>query len=209
VIIWVLTQGVFQHPKFFPGLNQASSMAEIQRHLHNHPEEGMPPSCPEPCEEECHDAVEGEPCFGSVTWVMEDGIKTDSSLFPGLSEASTFAEVQLSIHRNPNATVYCPEPCNVCHTAVDGERCYSAVVWVMEEGIAKHPESFRGLTRFSSFQEVQDHLHRNKSEAASKCVKPCAVAQEGMPNAPGRQSRPRSHLLYLCQNRCHCSLQLL
>jgi len=186
VIIWVLTQGVFQHPKWFRGLNQASSMVDVQRHLHNNPEKGMPPSCPEPCEEKCHDAVEGEPCFGSVTWAMEEGIKNHSEWFSGLSVASTFPEVQLNIHSNLNATVHCPKPCNACHTAVDGERCYSAVVWVMEEGIEKHPESFRGLNRFSSFQEVQDHLHRNKSEAKSHCVKPCPVAQEGESNAPSR-----------------------
>jgi len=180
-ILWVLNEGVFKHPKWFLGLNQASSMEAVQRHLHKNPEKGMPPSCPEPCEEKCRDAFEGEPCFDAVTWAMDVGISNHSEWFPGLNKASKFAEVQMHFHSNPNATVYCPKPCNVCHTAIEGEKCYSAVKWVLSEGIVKHPESYKGLTRLSSFQEVQDHLHRNKSESKSKCVKPCPVAQEGAP----------------------------
>lgn len=180
VILWVLTKGVFKHPKWFLGLNQASSMEAVQRHLHNNPEKGMPPTCSEPCEETCRDALEGEPCYDSVTWAMEEGIADHPDWFSGLTNVSKFKEVQMNLHSNPFATVYCPKPCNVCHTAVKGEKCYSAVVWVMEEGIVKHPESYKGLSRLSSFQEVQDHLHRNKSEKKSMCVKPCPVAQEGV-----------------------------
>jgi len=180
VILWVLTEGVFKHPKWFLGLNQASSMEAVQRHLHNNPEKDMPPNCPEPCEETCRDAYEGEPCYDSVTWALDEGISNHSEWFFGLKPDSKFAEVQMHFHSNPNATVYCPKPCNVCHTAVEGEKCYSAVLWVMEEGIATVPESYKALTRMSSFQEVQDHLHRNKSEHKAKCVKPCPVAQEGV-----------------------------
>jgi len=180
VILWVLTEGVFKHPKWFLGLNQASSMEAVQRHLHTNPEKGMPTTCREPCEETCRDAFEGEPCYDSVTWAMDEGISNHSDWFLGLVPDSKFAEVQMHFHSNPNATVYCPKPCNVCHTAVEGEDCYNAVAWVMEDGMVKHPESYKGLTRMSSFQEVQDHLHRNKSERKAKCVKPCPVAQEGV-----------------------------
>jgi len=50
-------------------------------------------------------------------------------------------------------------------------------MWVLSDGIRKQPESYKGLTKFASFQEVQEHLHQNKSEAESKCGKPCPVAQ--------------------------------
>lgn len=51
------------------------------------------------------------------------------------------------------------------------------MMWVLSDGIRKQPESYKGLTKFASFQEVQEHLHQNKSEKESKCGKPCAVAQ--------------------------------
>jgi hypothetical protein len=193
-ILWVLTEGVFKHPKWFLGLNQASSMEAVQRHLHKNPEQGMPPTCPEPCEETCRDAFEGEPCYDAVNWAMDEGISNHSEWFFGLKPDSKFAEVQMHFHSNPNATVYCPKPCNVCHTAVEGEKCYTAVVWVMEEGIEASPESYRGLSRMSSFQEVQDHLHRNKSEHKAKCVKPCPVAQEEPTRSPLRLlAKPMYH----------------
>lgn len=179
-ILWVLKEGVFAHPKWFQGLNQGSSMQEVQLHLHKSPPRGMPVKCPKPCEEDCGETFPGEPCHGGVTWVMEEGIVNHSSWFVGLTPESSFAEVQLNIHNNPNATVFCPKPCNVCHTAIEGERCYSAVMWVLSDGIKKLPDSYPGLTEFSSFEEVQDHLHKNKSENASRCVKPCPVAQESV-----------------------------
>jgi hypothetical protein len=177
-ILWVLKEGVFAHPKWFQGLNQASSMEEVQLHLHKSPPKGMPVKCPTPCEEECRTTKEGEPCYNGVSWAMEEGIANHSAWFVGLNEKSSFEEVQMNIHNNPNATVHCPKPCNVCHTAVEGERCYSAVMWVLSDGIKKFPGSYPGLTELSSFQAVQFHLYQNKSESKSRCVEPCPVAVE-------------------------------
>merc|ERR1712187_679008 len=89
---------------------------------------------------------------------MEEGIRNHSDWFVGLNTDSSFEEVQLNIHNNPNATVYCPRPCDACHTAIEGERCYSAVMWVLSDGIRKQPESYKGLTKFASFQcDIVNH----------------------------------------------------
>jgi len=75
-IIWVLNDGVFKHPKWFQGLNQASSMKEVQAHLHKERRQhGMPVKCPMPCEEKCETAQKGDPCHHAVTWAMEEGIR--------------------------------------------------------------------------------------------------------------------------------------
>ena len=46
--------------------------------------------------------------------------------------------------------------------------------------------AFGGCLCAASSLAMQDHLHRNKSESKSKCVKPCPVAQEGVDDAPAR-----------------------
>jgi hypothetical protein len=43
----------------------------------------------------------------------------------------------------------------------------------MKVGVRKSPESYKGITMYSSFEEVQRHLAHNKSEADSACVEPC------------------------------------
>jgi hypothetical protein len=181
-ILWVLKEGIFSHPKWYLGLNTASTLEEVQEHVHKYPGDSGA-SCPKPCKDvSCRDAFKGEPCFGAVKWALEKGIANHPDWFKGVSVDSTFAEVQMNLYLNPNATVACPRPCSYCHTAVPGERCHSAVVWVMEEGIVKRPGNYRGLRRYSSFQEVQHHLWKNSSEKSARCQKPCAVAEPDGPS---------------------------
>eukprot|EP00404_Azadinium_spinosum_P048347 CAMPEP_0180805146 /NCGR_PEP_ID=MMETSP1038_2-20121128/61853_1 /TAXON_ID=632150 /ORGANISM="Azadinium spinosum, Strain 3D9" /LENGTH=57 /DNA_ID=CAMNT_0022845665 /DNA_START=54 /DNA_END=223 /DNA_ORIENTATION=+ len=42
-----------------------------------------------------------------------------------------------------------------CHTAVEGEACYSDVMYAKTEYILKHPEWYIGLTESSCFEEFQ------------------------------------------------------
>jgi hypothetical protein len=86
-----------------------------------------------------------------------------------LTRNSTFEEFQELVSKDPDTQCHLPCP---CHTAEQGEHCYDAVEWARTKGIPKHPEWFPNLTRNSSFEEVQNHMHKfdNKSTCPSPCV---------------------------------------
>lgn len=181
-VMWVKTTGLRDHPEWFKTLNHASTFEDIQTHIHNDPKAKTP--CPKPCpapakpiepvhSTSCHTAVKGEPCFRSVAWIMSKGISTHPQWFKGLSENSTFEEVQLSIHKDPKAVHPCPKPCEAkCHTSIKGDPCHAAVKWVLQKGLTKHPTWFKGLDNSSTFEAVQAHLHKDLRVSVS-CAKPC------------------------------------
>jgi hypothetical protein len=178
-VLYVATDGVITRPMVFHGLNIGSSLHDIQAFLHENPDAKPGADCSKPCEDSCHDAIEGEPCYTNIMWAMSDGInsKNASVWFPGLNNKSSFAEFQSSISNDWDATVHCPTPCTkFCRTASPGEKCFEAVDWVMKIGLRKRPDSYAGLSVYSSFEEVQKHLYKNKSEAAALCPEPCAPA---------------------------------
>jgi len=175
-VIYVATDGIIQRPRLFRGINMATSLHAIQVFLAENP--GVVPgaSCGRPCDDKCHDAVEGEPCHTNVEWAMTDGINNPngSLWFPSLTKESSFAEFQASISMDGDATVDCPMPCSkFCRTADEGEKCFEAVDWVMKVGMRRSPESYPGISVYSSFEEVQRHLAKNRSEAGAQCVEPC------------------------------------
>ncbi|CAK0909442.1 unnamed protein product [Prorocentrum cordatum] len=69
-----------------------------------------------------------------------------------------------------------------CHTSVEGDECFDKVMWAMRTGIQQHPEYYLPLTRNSSFEDFQQHLH-GTARLSGVCPKPCAAA------APKSQQR--------------------
>jgi len=60
-----------------------------------------------------------------------------------------------------------------CHTAVEGEQCYTAVIWAKEHGINLHPDWYEGLHPSSPFEAFQAHLHELNYD---NCPAPCERA---------------------------------
>merc|ERR1712066_429778 len=65
-------------------------------------------------------------------------------------------------------------PSEECGTALPGEACYGHVEWAMQDGITLHPEWYPDLTRNSTFEEFQAHLH---SINYGCCPEPCPSPQ--------------------------------
>merc|ERR1712060_240399 len=128
-------------------LTSSSSFEDFQAHLHsiNHG------NCPQPCNATslptaapvCHTAMEGEDCYGAVTWAMDTGITSNPEWYADLTSSSSFEDFQAHLYSINHGN--CPQPCNatsfplptgapVCRTAVEGEDCYGAVTWAMDTG---------------------------------------------------------------------------
>jgi len=60
-----------------------------------------------------------------------------------------------------------------CQTAVPGDKCYAEVKWAMHQGLRLHPDWYDGLSRWSSFQEIQSYLSKQGSH---DCPRPCPIA---------------------------------
>lgn len=73
------------------------------------------------------------------------------------------------VSKDPNSECHLPCP---CHTAKPGEHCYDVIEWARTKGIPQHPEWFPTLNNQSSFEEVQNHMHKfdDKSNCPSLCV---------------------------------------
>jgi len=164
---------------------------------------GLPPTKQILCESqqgkaECKDAEAGEPCFNDVLYAMKtlkEGLHLE--WYPGLQAMAAFPEVQAYLHNQKSESLEarCPNPCNKtvvkrlehldlrgCHTAnVDTDKeCYKAVLWVISDGIKKHPDWYPNVTAADTFESVQDRL---AGDPKGKCHKmhpcPCATARHG------------------------------
>merc|ERR1719356_1401543 len=101
---WVADIGIFENPEWYPELTPDSPIEDFQAHLHsiNHG------NCPEPCNATsvtpppatpvCHTAIEGEDCYGTVTWAMETGIFSNPDWYPNLTSSSSFEDFQARLH---------------------------------------------------------------------------------------------------------------
>lgn len=78
-------------------------------------------------EDQCHTAVEGEPCYESVQWAMFVGFKEHPEWYGNLTARSSVEEFQKVVHRmDPQV---CPAPCKATRpvqepgSAYDGPKC--------------------------------------------------------------------------------------
>jgi len=137
----------------------------------------------------CHDAVVGDVCYNDTVWAKEYAIFTRPEWYPGLTNASSFADFQAHMHHC--FWDRCPMPCtsttmhscqlvgrfwdgSQCEDAVPGGACHTEVTWAMDHGIYDHPEWYPSLTEHSSFQEFQARLFRGRQAGEStNCKEPC------------------------------------
>merc|ERR1719220_928479 len=107
--------GITSNPEWYPDLTSSSSFEDFQAHLHsiNHGH------CPQPCNTTslplppaapaCHTAVEGDDCYGAVTWAMDIGITSNPEWYPDLTSSSSFEDFQARLHSISHGN--CPVPC--------------------------------------------------------------------------------------------------
>eukprot|EP00931_Biecheleriopsis_adriatica_P056795 TRINITY_DN33680_c0_g1_i1.p1 TRINITY_DN33680_c0_g1~~TRINITY_DN33680_c0_g1_i1.p1 ORF type:complete len:526 (+),score=92.74 TRINITY_DN33680_c0_g1_i1:61-1578(+) len=185
-IQWAKTQGLRDHPEWYPGLTAASSDADFQLQVHA----ASPKKCPTPCKPapaatsnataDCHDSRQGDPCFNEIQWAKTRGLHEHPEWYPGLTAASSDADFQALVHAaSPEK---CPMPCKPdpaassdCHDARPGEACFQDVQWAKAHGVEEHPDWYPGLTAASSEREFQAHLH---ADNATKCPLPCEAPTE-------------------------------
>jgi len=172
---------IHQHPEWYPGLTNFSSNEEFQALLHggkSTDKAAEEKKCPKPCNRDavekvrirarCRTAKRHDPCWESVVWGATKGIYLHPEWYKGLTPQSSFEDFQRRLHKGPKSR--CPhQPCP-CHTAVKGDACWRSVHWVRSTGLRVHPQAFEGLTNASSFQDVQAHLHLQRT---TPCLRPC------------------------------------
>lgn len=186
---WALNGGLQKHPFWYMGLSEDATFSEVQEYLHKKQ------SCPRPCHElpgshgtgskhpiqtlagrasssqhkddTCRTVSSSEMCYTNVLYGMRRGLSEHPEWFPGLDETSSFEDFQAVLHRNPD--LKCPKPC-ACKTAKYEDSCYKQVKWVLNEGLQKHPEWYPDVTKNSSWEVVQAHIHKDDK---TKCGKPC------------------------------------
>jgi len=167
-------------PEWYDGLTKDSDPDEFQALLHKAKKDTEGKQCPLPCNKtavkhmaekvlgDCHTAVEGEPCYEDVIGVHRS-LKKHPDDYPGLTEKSTFEEVQIHLSSLKDST--CDhKPC-ICKTAVEGDKCSKSIDWVLSHGIKLHPSKYEGLSEDSDRRDVQNHLHLDHH---NHCLLPCA-----------------------------------
>jgi len=167
-VTWAMEHGVTLHPENYGNLSAGATFEEFQRLFHLEGIEGCPWPCPG-----CHTTLPNEKCHAGVVWAMEHGfdMNPENPVYSGLDAHSSFVDFQAALNRHKIDR--CPEPCGVCHTSVEGERCYEGVMWARNSGIRIYPEWYPDLTTNSSFEAFQAHLHDG---GFNECPEPCPSA---------------------------------
>jgi len=188
--MWAKEHGVVEHPAWYPGLSNESSLAEFQAHLHfcfwNR--------CPLPCTRTmqqtcgipnrvwssagCKDAVSGDRCYSEVIWANEHGIYLYPEWYPDMTEQSSFRQFQAWLVYGQEAGLAwhdCQKPC--CHDTRPGELCHDDVSWAQKFGI--NVPGYKDvyppvLTNTSNIAEFQAYLHRCYP---GRCPEPCASTE--------------------------------
>jgi len=130
----------------------------------------------------CRTVVAGDPCYEKVTWAMQKGVAKHPDWYLPLTPNSSFEDFQRHLHSTARLSDVCPEPCPAgmgadgCHTSVQGDACYEKVLWAMKTGVEKHPDWYRNLSKDSSFEDFQLHLH-SSARLSSVCPKPCSAPE--------------------------------
>jgi len=216
-VIWAMQKGVVERPGWYPDLTMDSSFEDFQRFLHG--EARLSHICPEPCAakalpapQECHTAVEGDTCYKMVAWAMQTGIAENPDWFAPLTKDSSFEDCQRYTAQLSDA---CQEPCAAqaskarlpvpapapeeCRTSIEGDACYQKVVWAMRAGVVANPAWYArsGLTRNSTFEDFQRHLH-GTARLSHVCPEPCPAreATERI-EASGRPGTPSPTIYYI------------
>lgn len=160
-------------------LGEASVVEEVQRAMLARREResvGNASDMPdEEEEEECYTSAEGEQCQSAVVWAQQHGVLKHPEWYPGLTYHSSLKDFQDLLSERGEGD--CPRPCNLCHTAVEGERCFETVQWAMLTGIREHPQWYPGLASGSSFEEFQSLLHRNTGREGDCPTAPCDLCR--------------------------------
>jgi hypothetical protein len=139
-------------------------------------------------EGKCHTPEKGDPCYSDIIYAQNKYIKSHPDWYPGLNTKSTFKDVQHFLHnqRGSDGERRCPRPCGyatkkrgvkpsagTCQTARRGSDCWTHVMYTSRQ-IPEHPEWYVGLTKESSFLEVQEYLsHQTTEDGESVCPLPC------------------------------------
>jgi hypothetical protein len=109
-------------------------------------------------------------------YAFDEGMAEHPEWYPDLNPVASYSAVQSVLHENPKLS--CTKPCP-CYTAVMGDDCHSSIKWVLKEGIEAHPTWYQGLTKTSSFDQIQARLHEDPN---STCLAPCPRKEWGSPS---------------------------
>lgn len=167
-IAWLRTDGIERHPTWYPGLTSDSSIPAFQKAMHLAGKSG----CPMPCAEVPEEKDNRLRDFLNANIEVEQETENRTTLAEAEQEAENQTESQTENNTDePPFEHYGSEEGNDCHDALEGDQCFVAVMWAMEEGINKHRVWYPGLSDQSSFREVQEHLY---SANKSYCPRPCS-----------------------------------
>ncbi|CAK0888331.1 unnamed protein product [Prorocentrum cordatum] len=170
-IAWLKSDGIERHPDWYPGLTSDSSIPAFQKAMHL----AGKPGCPMPCAEVPEEKDNRLRDFLKAKTEAE--LETENRSTPVEAEQETGNQTENDTHEPP-VEHFGSEEGNDCHDALEGDQCFVAVMWAMEEGIDKHRVWYPGLSDVSSFREVQEHLYRaNRSYCPRPCSGPLRVVE--------------------------------
>ncbi|CAK0883593.1 unnamed protein product, partial [Prorocentrum cordatum] len=170
---WAMRTGIHRHPTWYVGLSERSSFEDFQEFIYSARRDAP---CRRPCARAATVAPVAAPKPGhgnrtASTSPHADEAAGSGELLHGELGVPTTAAPTKTVLTATTLQAAEESPAD-CHTAVDGEPCYSHVVWAMRVGIGKNPEWYDGLNGQSSMEEFQTHIHWNNPEL--DCDIPCA-----------------------------------
>jgi len=184
-VLYAKQTGVVNHPHWYGNLTPDSSFDDFQWLLHS-----VSRVCPRPCAAQVQQLptqarlpAAPSPLAASTKRAPAARAAPATSTRPHAAPPSALAVPRAPGAPVARATSAAPASASEdCHTSSYGEECYEEVLYAMRTGVVKHPVGYYdNLTRNSSFEDFQRHLHG----VSKVCPEPCAAQAKELPPASG------------------------
>ncbi|CAJ1445056.1 unnamed protein product [Effrenium voratum] len=104
-VLYAMSHGIYEHPKWYPGLSRSSSFSDFQAMLHllpgNH--------CPRPCKEGCVRLSVQYACQLRVEWLRQVELLQHSGWYPELTVRSSSQDLAMALWQRGDHA--CRRPC--------------------------------------------------------------------------------------------------
>lgn len=182
-VSWAITDGIYAHPEWYEGLTNESNFETFQAVVYKI----NSTRCPLPCNYDPHKGLphkehstekgggKGHKAHGHAPKhefkhgkgkIHHKHVKAKASEAPELSKKDKESEDAVDKKQQEKDS----QATHACHTATGDDHCAKAVRWAMTDGIKEKPEWYKGLSKTSSFEAFQAHLHETPE---SNCPRPC------------------------------------
>eukprot|EP00930_Biecheleria_cincta_P015407 TRINITY_DN12873_c0_g3_i1.p1 TRINITY_DN12873_c0_g3~~TRINITY_DN12873_c0_g3_i1.p1 ORF type:complete len:2048 (-),score=360.55 TRINITY_DN12873_c0_g3_i1:129-6272(-) len=151
---WAKKQGIHEHPDWYPGLTESSSVAAFKSAIPNCANHTKAQLCGDLG---CDDETCCKPTCATYDGCSKKGLLKDRAMDNMVCLSSKGCDDDTCCKPTCASMTTCSDPGNQVDVS-DDAACWEAVKWAMTDGVLSNPEWYPGLSPRSSWSQFRAHL---------------------------------------------------